>query len=239
MKRFVPVIVILVWLGAFRLLGSTQPVVEVTSTVSDTVTTMCGKCMGKGRLPCQDCGGIGYLRSYPPCPKCRGSGNMKWKLQDASKAGIAASLAKCTACGGSGENRNHEPRRTPCKTCDKLGRIKCTKCGGSGQIKATNIRTIHTVRAEYSAWERFIATLWIEPNQNCAPQKVKGTIPLAEQFVKLHADEQKVKLVSVERVRKSGPNWHIPVVLEGLTSGEKKQVVFVVHNRQIIDTLEK
>ena len=239
MRRLLPILLIAAGLGAFRLLGNTQPIVELTTTVSDTVNARCNKCMGKGLLPCKTCGSQGYLRKYPRCSKCRGTGKVDWKMQGKQTSGLRSAPARCPDCSGSGEDRNREPKRTPCKTCDKLGRIKCTLCGGSGKTKTTNMRTIKTVRAEYSPWEKFIAALWIEPDPNCAPQEIAGVIPLAEYFIQMHSDEEKVKVTAYRDVKPAGDSWHIPVTLEGINSKEQKSVVFVVRNRQVVDTIKK
>ncbi len=70
----------------------------------------CGKCAGKGNLPCTGCFQTGMVA----CQRCGGKGKFPKVL--------------CTSC------RNGQVR---CTACDTWGQVGCHNCGGTGKVTQT------------------------------------------------------------------------------------------------------
>lgn len=81
------------------------------------VSTPCGWCGERGKLPCPDCASAGIGGK---CPQCMGSGKERCPACHVAK-GIPT---RCEACGGLGT--------AACETCNGRANRKCATCDGSG-----------------------------------------------------------------------------------------------------------
>ncbi|MEU4091259.1 hypothetical protein [Streptomyces sp. NPDC026673] len=101
----------------------------------------CGRCEGRGSLPCDPTTACPDCRGLEPCAECGGTGTPRPRPKGGDRAGKPASgavprrvrcakcrrpEAACRTCAGRG--------RTECSQCKGTGLVDCPKCGAGGTV---------------------------------------------------------------------------------------------------------
>ena len=107
------------------------------------ITKICSMCCGKGKVPCEKCGGD------PRCKKCGGEGRVEIQKEDSCpdcryETGVKMGYRRCRNSGCGAGKRFNGPHFV-CE-CNDTGEIKCTTCNGSGKTAKTVWRKCETCR---------------------------------------------------------------------------------------------
>jgi RecJ-like exonuclease len=206
--------------------GRSQPIVVTTITATQNRAVPCPKC------------GQPTVEAMMICPKCNGTGKSKWTLTLESKK--EKSGAKHTKTGSEFGSLNDTP--PSCVNCGGKGKILkrnyCPRCDGGGNVLNTRTRTIRTVRADLSLWEKILAWMYFKPDENSKPQRrFDGSYPLVTKYVAVFMSQSyAVKVIEWSPARLEGKQWIIPIMIEW-NDGSGRLVrqgrEFVVENREI------
>jgi hypothetical protein len=237
-EAVVGIAVVTLVVGGLWFFGRTQPVEVVERTVVNAgAATICPTCRGTKQVTCSLCGGEGRVAGgEQSCPGCNGTGKGKWQLNGASRARRLGADPVCTQCKGTGRLGS----RQDCAMCSGARTVSCPDCAGFGTQEDSTRRTVRTVRAGYSLWERILSWVFLSPDDDCAPQALSGgRVPLVEAYLPLFERAGlTMRVIRWGGVSRGDKGWEVRTLLKlrrGETETEEGRV-FVVHNREVTDT---